>query len=383
MTKVERLAKFEAKFRPIITSLSQSKAVSFYSNQKKKFIKRFAEDHFNFDPIQIDALPQTLWDIKFNFPLFNAAGMFKYAEGYYTVAKQGAGAWMSGTTTGKKRTGNFKNGILHPFMPFPKSQSAINWMGLPNKGHLHNAKKISELNKISGCPIGASLSYDNNVDPKEAMDLMVEGLKAYQRSGVDFVEINESCPNVSEGHELSNSALEESLIERIETLNDRFLKTRNYNFPVIIKLSNDTSPELIEQVINLLLLNNFDGINLGNTSSEYHLRETEFNPNEMKQMKYFSGLFGGGISGKPLSEDSFELSKKAQNYIDELQADREFHVIRTGGISNLSDIDVSIKENVKLFQWYTGYFSNFSKFGHNIYLELSKELKKISNFLQN
>jgi dihydroorotate dehydrogenase len=375
MTKVERLSKLESKLRPFITGLSKSKSVSFYSNQKKKFLKRFAEDHFNFDPIKLNKDPIKLWDISFNFPLFNSAGMFKYAEGYYTVAKQGAGAWLSGTTTGKQRTGNFKNGVLHPFMPFPRSKSAINWMGLPNKGHLHNAKKIFELNKIENCPIGVSMSYDSGLETNEAMELMVEGLHAYQKAGVDFVEINESCPNVSEGHELSNNTLEDSLIERIEKLNQRFLKDRNSNLPVIIKLSNDTSLELIEPVIDLLLVNNFDGINLGNTSSEYSRRKKYFDQKESTQLDYFAGQFGGGVSGEPLKNDSFELTKIAQNYIDSKTLQKEFHVIRTGGIGNVFDINVSIKENVKLFQWYTGYFINFSKSGHNIYLELSKEMQ--------
>lgn len=375
MTKIEKLARLESKLRPIFTKFGLSKAISFYSNQKKKFIKNFAEDHYNFDPIKFDPKPVTLWDIKFNMPIFNSAGMFKYAEGYYTVAKQGAGAWLSGTTTGKPRSGNFKNGILHPFIPFPRSKSALNWMGLPNKGHLFNAKKISELNKIETCPIGASMSYDTGISKTEAMELMVEGLNAYASTGVDFIEINESCPNVHEdGHSISNDILDETLIERIERLNDLFLKERKKFVPVIIKLSNDTDPTLIEPLIDLLIQNNFDGINLGNTSSKYSNRIEKISKREQKQFQYFSETFGGGVSGEPLKDDSFKLSVLAADILKKKNLRREFNVIRTGGLSNFSDIKVSIKESVRLFQWYTGYFSNFGKFGHNIYLELAKDI---------
>ncbi|MDC1068377.1 hypothetical protein OAQ99_04385 [Candidatus Kapabacteria bacterium] len=374
MTKIEKLSKYESKIRPFINRIGLSKTISFYSNQKKKFIKNFADDHFHFDPVMFDSKSVILWDIKFNLPIFNAAGMFKHAESYYTVAKQGAGAWLSGTSTGLARAGNFKDGILHPFLPFPKSESAINWMGLPNQGHLSNAKRISKINKIANCPIGASLSYDSGIDNLEAMDLMIEGLIAFSKAGVDFIEINESCPNVEEGHSLSNDSLDPSLIQRIETLNDRYLKTTTNKIPVIIKLSNDTDPELIQPVIDLLINNNFAGINLGNTSSKYQQRRELFNEKEAKQLDYFSSKFGGGISGNPVKNDSFNLSALAARYVDKKHLQTEFNIIRTGGITNAADINASRKENVKLFQWYTGYFSNFSKFGHNLYNELNKQL---------
>lgn len=375
MTRVEKLSKLESRFRPFLSSLGGLRSISFYSNQKKKFLKKFAKDHLNFDPIEISGNSVKLWDIEFNLPIFNAAGMFKYAEAYYTVAKQGAGGWLAGTTTGKPRTGNFKEGVLHPFIPLPKSASAINWMGLPNKGHLHNADIISKLNKIPKCPIGASLSYDSGSNEAENMRLMIEGLQAYEKAGVDFIEINESCPNVTEeGHELSNNKLEEGLIRRIEALNKNFLSTRVRNLPVIVKLSNDTDSNLIPEAIDLLTENGFDGINLGNTSAKYEKRLEKVHHSERKSFKLFTNCFGGGVSGEPIKSDSFNLSKIASDYTNKINLSREFHVIRTGGIKTADDIMDSQKEGIKLFQWYTGYFTEFSRFGHDIYLNLNNQL---------
>ena len=42
---------------------------------------------------------------------WNATGMFKQGEGYDMVFRQGAGGYLSGTTTAHKRIGNVRNGI--------------------------------------------------------------------------------------------------------------------------------------------------------------------------------------------------------------------------------------------------------------------------------
>lgn len=374
MTKVENLAKFDKIGRRVLTSIPNQYFISFYSNQKKKLIKQFADDYVNFSVKNIHTPQIKLWDIDFKVPVFNSAGMFKYSEGYYTCAMQGAGAWLAGTYTTKRRIGNFKKGVLHPFLPLPNSDIAVNWMGLPNEGIEVAAKKISELEKFNNTPMGVSISADPGNNPELILADLVEGMKLLDKANVDFIELNESCPNVSEGHSLSNDKLDESLVARMEYISENFLKYRSRNLPLILKLSNDTSSELIPLFIDIAIELGFDGLNLGNTSTNYTATKEFLTEKERKMFNYFTNVYGGGVSGKSLKENSKKLCKLASEYLQNKNLKKEFHIIRTGGIDSAEDILESKKVGVLLNQWYTGYFKNFGKYGHSIYSEISKQL---------
>lgn len=374
MTKVENLAKIDKGVRKLMTNLPNNYYISFYSNQKKIFVRDFANDYINFGIKEIFSKPTKLWELDFKIPIFNSAGMFKKSEAYYTVAMQGAGAWLSGTYTTKKRIGNFKKGVLHPFLPLPHSNIAVNWMGLPNLGIEQAAKDISNLEKFNNTPIGVSISPDPGKNPLEILKDLVNGMNLLDKAKVDFIELNESCPNVSDGHTLTNDKLDQELIKRMEYISTHFLKKRNKNLPLILKLSNDTDPALIPLFIDIAIDLEFDGLNLGNTSTNYAQAKELLNNKERKMFNYFTNSYGGGVSGKNLKNISKDLCKLANECLQNKNLKREFHIIRTGGIDNPQDIIESKDIGVKLNQWYTGYFKNFGIYGHSIYSEFSKKL---------
>lgn len=382
MTYPELLARIDFIFRPLLSSLSPKFSISFYSNAKRYFLAKYVIQNVNPNiknklinfTTQNDELfsPKTLWGINFNLPIFNSAGMFKYGFGYNAVANQGAGAFLLGTTTSKKRLGNTKNGIKHPFATYPKSHIASNWMGLPNFGHKDLAEKISKINKIDGCPIGVSMSADPEDNIHEKLIGLLEGLKLFQDSQIDFIEINESCPNVV-GHSSNANPLDEELIERLKFISSNFLQQRKRKLPVILKFSNDTEETLIPELVKMLVELGYDGINIGNTSTKYDEFLPEINPNEKAVFSYFTKTFGGGLSGKKLKNTSLKLCKVALNEINKIkqnQTIQEFHVIRTGGIENYEDIKVSLESGISLTQWYTGYFSKYALNGNNTYLNM-------------
>lgn len=374
MTIVEKLAKLDKVFRKRFEVLPYHFYISFYSNQKKKFLKQFALDYLNFEIVDYPQKNVKLWDIDFKVPIFNSAGMFKYSEAYYTVAMQGAGAWLAGTYTTQKRIGNFKKGIMHPFLPLPKSHTAINWMGLPNEGIETAAKKISQLEKYNNTPIGVSVSADPGMKSEEVLPKLVEGLKLLDKANVDFIELNESCPNVSGEHSLVLDKLDEDLVQRMEYISKNFLQQRSRNLPLILKLSNDTDPNLIPSFIDLSIDLSFDGINLGNTSTNYPELKKTLNDTEKKFFNYFTNTYGGGVSGRNLKENSKNLCKLASEHLQKKNLSKEFNIIRTGGIEDANDLNESKEIGVQLNQWYTGFFDAFGKYGHNIYRNLSNNL---------
>jgi dihydroorotate dehydrogenase len=372
MTFSEFLAKLDKPIRPILSYINPEFTSYFYSTSRKFFLSFFTQEVSNKNIVIPIEWQRRLWDIDFNCPVFNAAGMFKTGEGYYTVAKQGAGAYLAGTTTGKPRVGNIKNGITHPFAPFPNSGAAINWMGLPNEGHEYVAKRISHLDKIAGCPIGASLGASPDVHGVAAASELTDGMKLYESAGVDFIEINESCPNVPHDSDSSGDAskLDKLLVERLEFVSKNFLKHRRRNLPVIVKFSNDTNPDQVADIVDLLVDLQFDGVNFGNTSIKYEEHAKSINSKDAEIFEFFTRTFGGGLSGKMLKPHSLNLGSIAAKIIQSKELSREFHIVRTGGVDGLSDINESEKAGISLNQWFTGYFENYSSSGHRVYQKM-------------
>ena len=214
MTIVERFAKYEHLFRPAIAKMPHGFAVWFFSNGRKAFLNMLVDDKPDERVALNPDARKTLWDISFNNSLMNAAGMFKNGDGYYMAARQKAGAYLAGTTTALARTGNKRNNIKHPVMPLIKWGTAVNWMGLPNIGHELVAFRLLKIDKIKGCPLGISISADPHNHGLESLNGVLSGLNLYDKANVDFIELNESCPNVE--HEKSSetvNGLDKKMIE--------------------------------------------------------------------------------------------------------------------------------------------------------------------------
>lgn len=385
MTKVELIARIDFIFRPLFSAFSPQFSVKFYSKAKRYFLSKFVQQQVETNIRQElnhylnthdkPMSQRVLWGIKFSIPIFNSAGMFKYGFGYDVIANQGAGAFLLGTTTYKKRKGNTKNGIRHPFATFPRSKAALNWMGLPNLGHQDLSEKIENIHKIDGCPIGVSLSADPEDSEEEKLNGLLQGLQIFEKTQTDFIEINESCPNVI-GHSSNANPIDKELINRLSFISKNFLQKKGRRLPVIVKFSNDTEPELIPNLVELLVDLGFDGINLGNTSTKYKQALTKINNEEKVTFAYFTKEFGGGLSGSFLKQTSLQLSTIAVDTINQIRAVKEiqeFHVIRSGGIESYQDIKQSLDNGVSLVEWYTGYFSKYAVYGNKTYYHLFKD----------
>jgi len=374
-TYIEKVVHFEHKTRPTITKMLPNRLITLiYSTARKYVISQFAKAKF--DEIKIsDSAKVKLWDIDFNCGLFNAAGMFKDGEGYYSCAKMGAGAYIAGTTTHFPRVGNSKFFVQHPFIPYPVSRSSSNWMGLPNKGHKFVANELSKIQKIKNCPIGISLAEAPEVvEEMDKVKGVVEGFKMFEKAGVDFIELNNSCPNVpkidkiiSEPTALVCNNLAPMLIQKLTYISENYLQKRTKNIPVIVKYSNDFNTDLLLQIVDLLIELGFDGINLGNTSTDYERYASLIKGSDKDLFKYFTTTFGGGLSGEILKDRSLFLSRLVTKHIKTKKLSKEFHCIRTGGVSSYSDIVASKESGVLLNEWFAGFWENFAQNGFETY----------------
>jgi dihydroorotate dehydrogenase len=304
---------------------------------------------------ELSKLPaRVLWGIKFNNPLMNAAGLFKNGDGYSFIASQGFGGYIGGTSTYNRRIGNKIKGISLPFLVLPISNIAINSLGLPNNGDNNiDDLKITD-NKVDGCPIGWSVMRSPDYAVSEGLDKLIVSLnKVMANNIIDFIEVNESCPNVAH----INSS-EFDLNYRLKFIADNFLAKRQRQLPVIIKISNDIDSSSLYNLIDLLVKYQYDGLNIGNTSTNYQRVSKQISSQEVKLFNYFTKYFKGGVSGSVLKTNSLNLSILANNYVKSLNLDYEFNIIRTGGIDSIDDIIQSEINGIKLNQWYTGYIKS-------------------------
>ncbi|MCG8457991.1 MAG: hypothetical protein MI919_17075, partial [Holophagales bacterium] len=228
---------------------------------------------------------------------------------------------------------------------------------------------------VPRCPIGASLSADPGELPAaRKLDELEAGLRAYAEAGCDFLEINESCPNTEESRDDEAGGLFDKLVERLRHVSSRFLARRDRPLPVIVKFSTDTDPEQIPHLLDVLLELGFDGVNFGNTSTDYAAIRSRVRPEERRLYDHFVARYGGGVSGRPLKGRSLALVRAAADYLVEADVEREFHVVRTGGVETAADVTASLAAGASLVQWYTGYFEAFARYGHRVYHELYEGL---------
>ncbi len=358
---VEKLAKLDGIVRgPLIQFLPPHASTKFYSWGRKHFLQRFSSavpNHYN--PPQTFA--RKLWGIDFRSPLFNGAGMYKNGEAYSWVAAEGAGAYLAGTTTSNARPGNQKNGIHLAFCPYPRSRSASNWLGLPNDGDEAIAERLAAIQRVPGCPVGVSTMGSPDFQGDAKLEAILKGLLLFRKARVDFIELNESCPNTAHG-----KPQDDDLKRRLEYLSDHFIKGEP-RIPIIVKFSNDTPLEQVPDLLAMLIDLGFDGVNFGNTSVNYAKHRDSILPPERRCYDHFTSTFGGGVSGRALKNDSLRLVRVASNYLEQSRPTREFHIVRAGGVETADDVLESLAAGASLVEWYTGYFENFAVHGCDTY----------------
>lgn len=358
-----QLASLVHKASGIINSLPNKFAVQIYSRGHRYFMQQFYKSVAKESFLPDIKWQRTLWGLKFQTPLMNASGMFKNGEAYDLMQSQGAGGYIGGTSTYNPRVGNTLDEVYLPFLSLVKSGVSLNYFGLPNLGDEILAKKYITFNKNAQCPIGWSVMRSPDYTETDGMFNLIKSLWMYHNSSqIDFIEINESCPNIN--------VRVDDIVGRLEFIATNFLNKRARHLPVIVKLSNDLTTDILKDLMSILIKYKFDGVNLGNTSTNYQATIGHIAQSEQKLFNYYTSLFGGGIGGRYLKAKSLNLCAAAAKFKKQLNPDYEFHIIRTGGIDNLADIYDSDQVGVSLNQWYTGYFTNYAQFGNNLYKKI-------------
>lgn len=334
------LEKMEHGLRPLLARITPpSLFMKCYSAGRGGFIKKLSKE-------LIDAQPghyheKEVAGLKFRNDLGNAAGLDKDGSLLDFNYRLGAGFTVLGTVLNKPHTGNvFKAfGKEHnPWTPLPNSHSALNSLGLPSKGVdplINTVKEFQDRVQPKDFPIGISTMGHPAQSGQEKIDGVLECVKK-SLGTADFIEINESCPNVK-GHDSA------AMFGRVKAVMD----VAGGELPIFIKLGSlDHAEETLKGFADLGVA----GVVLLNTQKNYPLYEPKLSPADKKVFKFYTEKFEGGLSGEIIRDTSFDAVKQAKAIID--QHELKLELIHVGGIGSPDDVKLS-REYAALREWYS------------------------------
>lgn len=352
-----KFIRLEHKLRPLAArSLSPKFFMELYSANRKKFISSITTALK--EPIANPEYKKTVCGLEFRNDLGNAAGLDKDGSLLEFNYFLGAGFAIVGTVLNKPHTGNLfkvRKKECNPWTPLPHSHSALNSLGLPSLGidrSISNIAAFKEKYDTQGFPIGLSIMGHPLQEGEEKLEGILECVE--KAVGVaDFIEINESCPNVQH-------KADDGLDKRLKAITEIKKST-----PIFVKLGSlgDT-----DKTIKAMDACKVDGLVLLNTQKDYDLYRPKLNKSDWKIFDYYTKEFQGGLSGEIIRETSFESVTKASTKIKELGSNLQ--LIHVGGINTKEDMSQS-RQIAPLREWYTGFMEHLgNKKPNQVYPEM-------------
>ena len=303
---------------------------------------------FNLDPetahdlaiksLKYNVLPKSLFTVEdeeiLNTKLFGkiidnpiglAAGFDKSAEVYNEIFKIGFGFVEVGTVTPKKQYGNQKPRVFR----LEKDQALINRLGFNNDGSDAIKKRIEHNvpDGLLGINIGPNKDTDNMYND------FLSCAKTFFPIG-DYITINISSPN-TEG--LRNFHEKENLEKLLIKINE-IRKESNFKKSFLLKISPDLDESSVNNIVDLSLKNNINGIILTNTSDKNRDKLIDNQKNEK-----------GGLSGQPIKDLSTKIIQKFYKKLN-----GKIPIIGVGGVDSGDAAFEKIAAGASAIQLYTG-----------------------------
>jgi dihydroorotate dehydrogenase len=285
------------------------------------------------------SLQKSFAGLNFKNPIGLAAGFDKNAQYLQSLETLGFGFIEIGTVTPLPQSGNPKPRLFR----LKKDVALINRMGFNNHGVdmvVLRLKKWKEKPASSGnllLRIGGNIGKNKNTPNENAWQdyyLCFEKLFPW----VDYFVVNVSSPNTPGLRELQ----EKESLRKILTKLQEFNKKQPRQKPLLLKISPDLSLSQLDDVINLAVEINLDGLVVTNTTlSREGLLCT---PEELEK------IGNGGLSGHPLQIKSTEFVQ----YIAQ-KTNHQIPIIGSGGIFNIPDVKEKMEAGAGLIQVWTAF----------------------------
>lgn len=319
------------------------------SFSKNRWLLNTIEPFMSFkDPV----LEQKIFGLTFSNPVGLAAGFDKNATTLPLMEKIGFGFVEVGSITANPSTGNPKPRSFR----LPKDFSLVNRLGLNNDGAQTISRRFKKYNL--SIPVGINIAKTHN--PEITGELALDDYrKSFQlvKDTADYITLNISCPNTTEGKTFEDPDALNSLLNVLEIGKDASLPA------VLIKLSADLDDSMLNELLSVSENHAVDGYVAVNTSSRRdNLRTSD---------KEIERIGKGGLSGKAICDKSTKIIKKINSFTK-----GEKIIIGVGGIFSSKDAIEKLKAGADLLQIYTGLVYEGPGLAKKINREIAAYLKE-------
>ena len=301
-------------------------------------------------------LHQKICGIDFCNPVGLAAGFDKNGNAANIWKDFGFGFAEIGTVTKFAQSGNPKPRLFR----LAKEQAALNRMGFNNHGAENLVKNFLKQNvdlkkhRKNNC-LGINFGKSKITSLSKATEDYLTSLKLLIPY-CDYAVINVSSPNTEGLRKLQDPILLKELLREVKNLDNCP--------PLFVKIAPDLSYKDIEDICQLIIDENIDGIIATNTS----LDRLGFEQRKIKQTGLLLSEENGGLSGKPLQRKANQIIRHIHNI------DKNINLIGVGGIDSPESAWERICSGASLVQIYTGWIYNGPQLVPNILNGIIKQI---------
>jgi dihydroorotate dehydrogenase len=272
-----------------------------------------------------------------------AAGLDKNGAVIDAMARLGFGFIEVGTVTPLPQPGNPKPRLFR----VQAAQGIINRFGFNNLGVDQLVANVSaaKYKGVLGINIGKNFAtpIENAVD-----DYLICMRKVYAYAS--YITVNISSPNTKNLRALQEKAALASLLATLKQEQNKLAQQYGRYVPITLKIAPDLDHAQINEIADLLLAHEIDGVIATNTTLA---RDAVLGMEHAQE--------AGGLSGAPLLEKSTlvvqQLSQRLQGALP---------IIAVGGISTSADAVEKIAAGASLVQLYSGLIYQGPKLVHDI-----------------
>ena len=301
-------------------------------------------------------LHQKICGIDFCNPVGLAAGFDKNGNAANIWKDFGFGFAEIGTVTKFAQSGNPKPRLFR----LAKEQAALNRMGFNNHGAENLVKNFLKQNvdlkkhRKNNC-LGINFGKSKITSLSKATEDYLTSLKLLIPY-CDYAVINVSSPNTEGLRKLQDPILLKELLREVKNLDNCP--------PLFVKIAPDLSYKDIEDICQLIIDENIDGIIATNTS----LDRLGFEQRKIKQTGLLLSEENGGLSGKPLQRKANQIISHIHNI------DNNINLIGVGGIDSPESAWERICSGASLVQIYTGWIYKGPQLVPNILNGIVKQI---------
>ncbi len=301
-------------------------------------------------------LNQKICGIDFCNPVGLAAGFDKNGNAANIWKDFGFGFAEIGTVTQFAQSGNPKPRLFR----LAKEQAALNRMGFNNNGADNLVKNFLKQNvdlkkhRKNNC-LGINFGKSKITTLSKATEDYLTSLKLLIPY-CDYAVINVSSPNTQGLRKLQDPILLKELLREVKNLGNCP--------PLFVKIAPDLSYKDIEDICQLIIDENIDGIIATNTS----LDRLGLEQRKIKQTGLLLSEENGGLSGKPLQRKANQIISHIHNI------DKNINLIGVGGIDSPESAWERICSGASLVQIYTGWIYNGPQLVPNILNGIIKQI---------